>query len=253
MGRRAVLRRARGGPSGCRRRAFPIASEKPPEAPTCVEVCLCDRRRDLLAREGDHRSEHRSDPQGAGSLRLHPQARSIHQRGPGHDEPVPAWRGLRHRRRRGDRPRPRPLRAVHRREPDPALERDHGPHLPGSDREGAPGRLPRRHCPGHPAHYERDQGADHSCRPPGRSGRGHRRGRRDRRRHREPALPRGDPPDAQGRRARERAVRARHAAARPRGDRRAQDQAHAALGQGAARDRHPAGRHRPSLGSPRLG
>ena len=32
---------------------------------------------------------------------------------PGHDEPVPARRGLRHRRRRGNRPRPRPLRAVH--------------------------------------------------------------------------------------------------------------------------------------------
>ena len=32
---------------------------------------------------------------------------------PGHDEPVPARRGLRHRRRRRDRPRPRPLRALH--------------------------------------------------------------------------------------------------------------------------------------------
>ena len=32
---------------------------------------------------------------------------------PGHDEPLPARRGLRHRRRRRDRPRPRPLRAVH--------------------------------------------------------------------------------------------------------------------------------------------
>ena len=32
---------------------------------------------------------------------------------PGHDEPVPARRGLRDRRRRGDRPRPGPLRALH--------------------------------------------------------------------------------------------------------------------------------------------
>ena len=32
---------------------------------------------------------------------------------PGHDEPVPARRGVRHRRRRRDRSRPRPLRALH--------------------------------------------------------------------------------------------------------------------------------------------
>ena len=37
----------------------------------------------------------------------------VHQRRPGHDEPVPARRGLRDRRRRGDRPRPGALRAVH--------------------------------------------------------------------------------------------------------------------------------------------
>ena len=56
-----------------------------------------------------------------GLKRLHPQARSVHQRGSGHDEPVPARRGLRHRRRRRDRPRPRPLRALHRREPVAAV------------------------------------------------------------------------------------------------------------------------------------
>ena len=54
-----------------------------------------------------------------GTQGLHPEARPLHQRGPGHDEPVPARRGVRHRRRRRDGPRPRPLRAVHRREPDP--------------------------------------------------------------------------------------------------------------------------------------
>ena len=47
---------------------------------------------------------------------------------------------------------------------------------------------------------------------------------------------------------RERALRARDAAAGPGRDRRAQDQAHPALRQGAARDRHPARRHRPALG-----
>ena len=36
---------------------------------------------------------------------------------PGHDEPVPARRGLRHRRRRRDRPRHRSLRALPRRQP----------------------------------------------------------------------------------------------------------------------------------------
>ena len=46
----------------------------------------------------------------------------------------------------------------------------------------------------------------------------------------------------------QRAVRPRDAAARPRGDRGAQDQAHPALGEGAARDRHPARLHRPPLG-----
>ena len=81
----------------------------------------------------------------------------------------------------------------------------------------------------------------------GRPRRGDRRGRRHGRRHREPAVPRGDPPDAQGRRARERALRPRDAAAGPGRDGRAQDEADPALGQGAARDRHPAGRHRAAL------
>ena len=44
----------------------------------------------------------------------HPaEVRPLHQRRPGHDEPVPARRGLRHRRRRRDRPGPGPLRALH--------------------------------------------------------------------------------------------------------------------------------------------
>ena len=50
------------------------------------------------------------------------EARPLHQRRPRHDEPVSARRGLRDRRRRGDRPRPRPLRALHRRRPQQILE-----------------------------------------------------------------------------------------------------------------------------------
>ena len=41
------------------------------------------------------------------------QVRPVHQRRPGHDVPLPARRGLRHRRRRRDGPGPRPLRALH--------------------------------------------------------------------------------------------------------------------------------------------
>ncbi len=130
-------------------------------------------------------------------------------------------------------------------------QRHHGSDLPGGHRQGAPRRLPRRHGPGHPAHHQRDQGTDPAADPRRARRRRHRRGRRDGRRHREPAVPRGDPPDAQGRRAEQRHVRPRDAPARAGGDRRAQDQAHPALRQGAPRDRHPARCHRPALRPPR--
>ncbi len=101
-----------------------------------------------------------------------------------------------------------------------------------------PRRLPRLHRPGHPPHHGRDQGRD----PRRRRGprRRHRRDRRHRRRHRVAAVPRGDPPVPAGCRARQRHQRARHARAVPQRARRAQDQAHAALGEGAALDRDPA-------------
>ena len=53
----------------------------------------------------------------AGARLLGPaaQARPLSQRRSRHDEPLSARRGVRHRRRRGDRSRPRPLRALHRR------------------------------------------------------------------------------------------------------------------------------------------
>ena len=129
-------------------------------------------------------------------------------------------------------------------------QRHDRPDLPGGHRQGTPRRLSRRHRPGHPPHHQRDQGADRAGRPRRRPGRRHRRGRRDRRRHREPAVPRGDPPDAQGRRPGQRPLHPRDAAAGPRRDRRAQDEADPALGQGAARHRYPARRHRPPLRPP---
>ena len=110
------------------------------------------------------------------------------------------------------------------------------------DREGAPRRLPRRHRAGDPAHHRRDQ-APHPRRRRGRR-RLHRRDRRHGRRHREPALPRGDPPVRLGRRPRERPLRPPDAGAVHRDGRRAEDQADAAQREGADRARHPA-RHPP--------
>ena len=99
-----------------------------------------------------------------------------------------------------------------------------------------------RHGPGHPAHHRRDQELDPQDLP--RPRHPDRRDRRDGRRHRVPALPRGDPPVPPRRRPPERALRPPDAGALHRRRRRAQDQAHAALGARAARDRHPA-RHPP--------
>ena len=78
-------------------------------------------------------------------------------------------------------------------------------------------------------------------------GRAHHRGRRHGRRHREPPVPRGHPPVPQGRGPRQRAVHPRHPGADDRRRRRAEDQADAALGRRAARDRHPARHHRGPL------
>ncbi len=155
--------------------------------------------------QGHHRRQHRPPAQGPRPRRLRPEARPVHQRRPGDDVALPARRGLRHRRRRRDGPGPGPLRAVHRREPLPALQRHDRPHLPGRHRQGAPRRLPGRHGPGHPAHHQRDQGADPARGPRRPRRRRHRRGRRHGRRHRVAAVPRGHPPDAQGRRPPERA------------------------------------------------
>ena len=99
--------------------------------------------------------------------------------------------------------------------------------------QGTPGRLPGRHRPGDPPHHRRDQGTD----PPPRHRRRRRRHHRDRRhgrRHRDPPLPGGDPAVPQGRRPGERLLHPRDAGAVHRPVRRAEDQAHAALGHRAA-------------------
>ncbi len=62
---------------------------------------------------------------------------------PGTMSPVPARRGLRHRRRRRDRPRPRPLRAVHLDDRLADQQHDGRPDLRLGHRAGAARRLPR--------------------------------------------------------------------------------------------------------------
>ena len=136
------------------------------------------------------------------------------------------------------------LRALRRRRAHPEVERDHRVDLPGGARQGAPRRLPRRDRAGDPAHHQRDQGPHPRAGGRRRRRRRDHRDRRHRRRHRDPAVPRGDPAVPQGRRPRQRVLRARHAGAVHRPVGRAEDQAHPALGHRAAQPRHPARRDR---------
>ena len=156
---------------------------------------------------------------------------------PGHDVALPARRGVRHRGRRRDRSRPRPLRALHRREHEPRLERHRRRDLQHGDPPRAARGLSRRDGPGRPAHHRRDQAADPADgRVERRRLRDHR-DRRDRRRHRVAAVPRGDPPVPGRRRPPAVHVHPPDAGALHRPRRRAEDEADAALGQRAAADR----------------
>ncbi len=200
---------------------------------------LRDRRRGLLARQGDRRGIDRAAARLARPDGGAAEVRPLHQRRPGHDVALPARRGVRHRGRRRDRPRPRPLRALHRRQHQPRLQRDGRRHLRHGHPPRAPRRLPRRHRAGRAAHHRRDQAADRADRRVQRRGLRDHRDRRHRRRHRVAAVPRGDPPVPRRRGAAALHVHPPHARPlhRPRG--RAEDEAHPALGQRAAphRDR----------------
>ena len=79
------------------------------------EAHLRDRWRGLQPGQGPHRLLARPPAQVPWPPGHDAEARPLHQRRPGHDEPLPARRSVRHRRRRRDRPRPRPLRALRRR------------------------------------------------------------------------------------------------------------------------------------------
>ena len=176
--------------------------------------------------------------QGAGA-----EVRPVPERRPGHDEPVPARRGVRHRGRRRDRSRHRPLRALHRREPV-AQRRTTPPARSGTRCSARSARASTSaatvqvipHITNEIKARIRRGGVDADRR------RDHR-DRRHGRRHRVAAVPGGDPPVPARGRSRERALPPRHARPVHRGGRRAEDEADAALGQRAAANRYPP-RHR---------
>ncbi len=143
------------------RRAGRVApAELPGTVSSRGQVRVRHGRRRLGAREGDRRRVARPSPQGTRPRSPGAEVRPVPERRPGHDEPVPARRGVRHRGRRRDRPRHRTLRAVHRREPLPQREPHGRCRLGHRSPSRAQGRVPRCDRPGHPAHHERDQVAD---------------------------------------------------------------------------------------------
>ena len=92
------------------------------------QVYLCNRRRGIFAGEGHHGGVPGAAAQVPGAAAsCHPEVGPLHQRGSRHHEPLPARRGVRHRRRRGDRPGPGPLRALYRRKPQPVRQRHQRP------------------------------------------------------------------------------------------------------------------------------
>ena len=121
-------------------------------------VHFCHRRRGLIAWKRSSLGVPRGASPGAWLQGPHPQVRSLSQRRSGNDVALSARRGLCDRRRRGDRPRPRPLRAFHRRLLAPVRQHHHRAHLPRHHRQGTARRLSRRDRPGHPARHQRDQG-----------------------------------------------------------------------------------------------
>ena len=77
--------------------------------PHAYEIHFCHGRRGLLPGQGNHSGLAGLPAQEPGTQGLHSEVRSVYQRRSGHDESLSARRGVRHRRRRGDRPRPGPL------------------------------------------------------------------------------------------------------------------------------------------------
>ena len=202
------------------------------------KVHLRHRRRRILTGQGHHRSVPGTAAQGPGLLGHQPEVRSLSERRPRHHEPLPARRGVRHRGRHGDRPGSGPLRALHRRKPDPGFLRHLRPDLLVGAEQGARRRVQRRHGADHPPRHQRDQ--EQAVQHRQGQGRGHHRDRRHHRRHRGPVLHRGAAPVPVGGAAGGRAVHPRHADPLPEVLPGAQDQAHPALRQAAPVPGHPA-------------
>ncbi len=207
------------------------------------EVHFRDRRRGFVARQGRRLGVDRRPPRIARLPRHADEVRPLRQRRSGDDVALSARRGLRHRRRHGDRPRPRALRALHPHHHREAQQLHHRPDLRDGDQQGAPRRLSRQDRAGRAAHHRRDQGSDDPRRQGGR--RGDRRDRRHGGRHRVAAVPRGDPPVPPRARAQQRRQRPPDAGALHRRRRGVEVEADAALGARAAVDRHPG--RRPAL------
>ncbi len=182
-----------------------------------------------------------------GLTRHLPEVRSVPERRSRHHEPVPARRGLRHRRRRGDRSRPGPLRALHARQADPEQQPDLRPHLRADHHARAARRLSGQDRAGDSARHQRNQGRHEAG--VGGCGRGDRGDRRHGGRHRVAAVPGSHPPDAPRAGPRQLPVRARDAGALDRRRAGAEDQAHPAQRQGAARHRYSAGHSAVPLGA----
>ena len=194
--RRSTRRRTSSACARCWRRGREGQRER-----ACHQVHLRDGRRGLVPRQGPGVGVDRAPARGPRLPGRADEVRPVHQRRPRHHEPLPARRGLRHRRRRRDRPRPRALRALHALRHLEGLEHHHRQGLRLGHRAGAARRLPRPHRAGDPAHHRRDQGRDPRARGAAGRRRGDRRDRRHRRRHRGPALPRGGAPVPPRRRA----------------------------------------------------
>ena len=158
------------------------------------EIYFCHRRCGQFVRQRPRGGLARHAARTARSARPPAKVRPLPERRSRDDEPVSARRSLCPERRRRDRSRPRPLRALHQLRPLAEQQPDQRTGLRERHSKRAPRRLSRQNRAGHSARHRRNQGAHP---PGGRSGKGrrrHHRNRRHGRRHRRPALSRSDPP-----------------------------------------------------------
>ena len=117
----------------------------------------------------------------------------VSQRGSRHDESLPARRSLCARRRRGDGPRPRPLRALHERQAHAHEQSHQRPGLSDRAQQRARRKISRQNRAGDSARHGRNQKPHPRARRKNQGRRHHHRNRRHDRRHRRPAVSRSHP------------------------------------------------------------